>query len=90
MKKSEYWAKLTIKVDDDTLSGTEFDQLCSILRGLFYSNGKSKGQTLKNNQFRVGTIVEFGAAPMAREFKKSVLRFLKKSIVKKIDLTLGP
>jgi len=90
MKEAEYFASLHIKLDTNGLTGAEIDQLCCVLRGLFYSNGQSDGQTTKNNQFRAGTTVRFGAAPMAKEFIKSVRRFLKSSVIKRIELTLGP
>jgi hypothetical protein len=85
---AEDYMKLRIRVDHREFSNAEFNQLCSILRALFYANGSSDGQALKNSDFRSERVVEFLNAPMAREFLKSVKMFLKKSARQHVAMQL--
>ncbi len=72
-----------------TVSGDErLDELCSILRGLLYSNGNSNGQATKNKEFKRGVVIEFGTSPKARDFIESADFFLKKPIRDRVKLEL--
>jgi len=77
---------LYIKVDFTGMDAREVDQLCAILRGLFYSNGNSNGQGLKNGAFKSGKIVSFGAGTKKIEFVNSLQRFLNHEIIDRITI----
>lgn len=80
----EYMANVTIR-----LSGSEdADAICSMLRGLLYSNRNSNGQRKSTPQFIRGTTITFGAAPMARKFVQDLRRLFSKKVRDRLAVTL--
>ena len=80
----EYMTDVSITV----LAGERTDEICSMLRGLLYSNGNSSGQATKNREFLGGTVISFGAGPKARDFMTAVKALFSKSARARILINL--
>jgi hypothetical protein len=67
-------------------TGGRCEDICAILRGLFYSSGHSDGQGKKNSELRTGCVVRFGAQPMMVKFVESVEANLNKQTLALIEM----